>query len=96
MLEVVPNEPPVPPNADTIIARQFHTATSYRPAPTDDQPERVGMGPPGDIGSPIWQEDWSIETPPLQGLPGPQADSISPLLRADEDVRAGRAQPAGR
>lgn len=66
MLGVVANEPSASTNADTDIAREFHTATSYRPAATADQPERVGMGPPGQIGSPIWQEDWSIEPRPYK------------------------------
>jgi SagB-type dehydrogenase family enzyme len=66
MLVEVANEPSAPTNADTVIARQLHTATSYRPAPTADQPERVGMGAPGEIVSPIWQEDWSIEPRPYK------------------------------
>jgi hypothetical protein len=34
-------------NADTFVARQFHTATSYRAAPTPEQPDHVGMGAVG-------------------------------------------------
>jgi len=59
-------EPSAPTNSDTSVARQYHSATSYRPAPTTEQPERVGMGPPGEVGSPIWQEDWSIEPRPYK------------------------------
>lgn len=51
-------------NQDSFVAREFHSRTSYRPAPTPEMPERVGMGPPGEIESRIWQEDWSIEPAP--------------------------------
>ena len=95
MLQVVPNEPQVPTNADTIIACQFHIATSYRPAPTDDQPERVGMGPPGEIGSPIWQEDWSIEPRPykvyldLEPIPLPRSFAPTKMSALDALSRRG-------
>jgi SagB-type dehydrogenase family enzyme len=62
----VVNEPRAPTNADTAIALAFHSATSYRHAPDVNYPERVGMGTPGDIASPIWQEDWSIEPGPYK------------------------------
>src|SRR5437764_9192269 len=60
------NGPDAASNADTAAARAFHSATSYRAAPEVDNPERVGMGPPDDIASPIWQEDWSIEPRPYK------------------------------
>src|SRR5712691_3531134 len=53
-------------NADTAIALAFHSATSYRHAPDENYPERVGMGTPDHIASPIWQEDWSIEPRPYK------------------------------
>jgi hypothetical protein len=102
MLEVVPNEPPVPTNTDTIIARQFHNATSYRPAPTEDQPERVGMGPPGEIGSPIWQEDWSIEPRPykvyldLEAIPLPRSFAPTKMSALDALSRRGDEPSATR
>jgi SagB-type dehydrogenase family enzyme len=60
------NEPYAASNADTAIALAFHSATSYRPAPDVHDPERVGMGTPNDLASPIWQEDWSIEPRPYK------------------------------
>ncbi len=62
----VMNEAYAGTNADTAIARAFHSVTSYRPAPEVNNPERVGMGTADDIASPIWQEDWSIEPRPYK------------------------------
>ena len=53
-------------NADTAIARAFHSATSIAMPRMGINPERVRMGTPDDIASPIWQEDWSIEPRPYK------------------------------
>ena len=60
------NQPHAAPNADIAIALAFHSATSYRAAPEVNNPERVGMGIPDHLASPIWQEDWSIEPSPYK------------------------------
>ena len=60
------NGPDAASNADTAAATAFHSATSYRAAPEVNNPERVGMGTPDHLVSPIWQEDWSIEPSPYK------------------------------
>ena len=65
-LSVVMNQPHAAPNGDIAIALAFHSATSYRAAPEVNNPERVGMGIPDHLASPIWQEDWSIEPSPYK------------------------------
>ncbi len=95
ILEVVANEPSAPTNADTIIAREFHMATSYRLAPIAENPERVGMGAPDEIGSPIWQEDWSIEPRPykvyldLRPIPLPRSFAPTRMSALDALSRRG-------
>jgi SagB-type dehydrogenase family enzyme len=92
---VVANEASASNNGDTRVAREFHAASSYRVAPTAEEPERVGMGPPGAIVSPIWQEDWSIEPRPykvyrdLEPIPLPRSFVQTSMSALDALSRRG-------